>query len=89
MFNLKVLGVAAILSSAIVSPVLAQQAWDAEEPGNYAFFHPNAGLGGPSSRPAEAMASVRTGRLYAAMPARHYAHKSTKHYARVQGSLVR
>src|SRR5260370_33987092 len=46
------LGVAAILSTAIATPVLAQAA--IQEPGAYAFSHPNADLGiasAPSPRP--------------------------------------
>ena len=53
----KFLGSAAILSAFIATPALAQHM--IEEPGLYAFYHPNGDLGIGSTRPAEAMASVR------------------------------
>ena len=56
MFNL--LGSAAILSAFIATPALAQHM--IEEPGLFAFYHPNGDLGIGSVRPAaDAMASVR------------------------------
>ncbi len=54
----KFLGSAAILSAFIATPALAQHM--IEEPGLYAFYHPNGDLGIGSARPAEdGMASVR------------------------------
>jgi hypothetical protein len=55
------LATAAILSMATAAPVFAQAA--IEEPGAYAFYHPNGdpGTGGPgagSSRSMESMASL-------------------------------
>jgi hypothetical protein len=50
-------GAIAALSTMIATPVLAQAA--IQEPGVYAFYHPNASLGLESARPAtEAMASL-------------------------------
>ena len=56
MIRLKFLGAAAILSAFIATPALAQHMID--EPGMYAFYHPNADLGIGSTRPAaDAIAS--------------------------------
>jgi hypothetical protein len=84
MTNFKLLGVAAVLSAAIASPVLAQSA--IQEPGAYAFYHPNGdlGIGSSASGSTGAMASARTSKSYASAPAKHYARSSTKHYARAQ-----
>jgi hypothetical protein len=50
-------GTAAILSALSSSPAMAQHMID--EPGLFAFFHPNGDLGIASTRsPADAMASV-------------------------------
>jgi hypothetical protein len=46
---------ALILTAAVATPVAAQEA--IQEPGNYAFYHPNGDLRIGSSRPADAMAS--------------------------------
>jgi hypothetical protein len=47
---------ALILTAAVATPVAAQEA--IQEPGNYAFYHPNGDvLNSGSSRPADAMAS--------------------------------
>jgi hypothetical protein len=60
MTRLKFLGAAAVLSAMIATPALAERMID--EPGMYAFYHPNGDLGIGSARPAsEAMASVRGG----------------------------
>jgi len=58
MTRLKFLGAAAVLSALIATPALAERMID--EPGMYAFYHPNGDLGIGSTRPAEAMASVRS-----------------------------
>jgi hypothetical protein len=58
MTQFKFLGAVAILSALVATPALAEHMID--EPGMYAFYHPNADLGIGSSRPAaDAMASVR------------------------------
>jgi hypothetical protein len=57
MTTFKLFGAALILSAAVAAPVAAQQA--IQEPGAYAFYHPNADvLNAGSSRPADAMASL-------------------------------
>jgi hypothetical protein len=56
MTTFKLLGAALILAASVATPVAAQEV--IQEPGNYAFYHPNADLlHAGSSRPAEAMAS--------------------------------
>src|ERR1700726_269905 len=74
MTNFKLLSLAAILSTAIVTPVFAQQAVD--EPGMQAFYQ-SLGVGSHDSPTASAMASARGS--YASAPAKHI---SAKHYAR-------
>jgi hypothetical protein len=66
MTNFKLLSAAAILSTAIVTPVFAQQAVD--EPGMQAFYQ-SLGVGSQSSATARAMASARGG-PYASAPAK-------------------
>jgi hypothetical protein len=73
MTNFKLLSVAAILSTAIVTPVFAQQA--VQEPGNAAFYQ-SLGVGSHDGLTADAMASIRSG-MYASAPARRV---STKRY---------
>ncbi|SHL09303.1 hypothetical protein SAMN05444159_4973 [Bradyrhizobium lablabi] len=54
------LAAAAILSAATATQVFAQAA--IQEPGVYAFYHPNADvLNAGAARPADAMASVNGG----------------------------
>jgi hypothetical protein len=72
MTNFKLLSVAAILSTAIVTPVFAQQA--VQEPGNAAFYQ-SLGVGSHDGLTANAMASTRG--LYASAPVRRV---STKRY---------
>jgi hypothetical protein len=60
MTSYKLLAAAVILSAATATPALAQRM--IEEPGAYAFYHPNADLGIGSARPATdamAMAPLR------------------------------
>jgi hypothetical protein len=71
MTNFKLLSVAAILSTAIVTPVFAQQAVD--EPGMQAFYQ-SLGVGSQSSATASAMASARGG-SYASVPAKRISAK--------------
>jgi hypothetical protein len=73
MTNFKLLSVGAILSTAIVTPVFAQQAVD--EPGLQAFYQ-SLGVGSRSSTTARAMASARNG-SNASVPVKRI---STKHY---------
>jgi hypothetical protein len=57
MTRFNVFGTAAILSALSASPAMAQRMID--EPGLFAFFHPNGDLGIASTKsPADAMASV-------------------------------
>src|SRR5258708_3101612 len=76
MTNFKLLSVAAILSTAIATPGMAQQA--VQEPGLQAFYQ-SLGVGSQSSATAGAMASIRSS--YASAPAKHYARMSAKHHA--------
>jgi hypothetical protein len=57
MTSFKFLGAVALLSAFIATPAFAERMID--EPGMYAFYHPNDDLGIGSARPADAMASVR------------------------------
>ena len=74
MTNFKLFGVAAILSTMIVTPGIAQEA--VQEPGLQAFYQ-SLGVGSASSATAGAMASARSG-PYASAPAKRL---SAKHYA--------
>jgi hypothetical protein len=76
MTTFKLFGAALILSAAAAAPVAAQQA--IQEPGAYAFYHPNADLGIGSTRPADAMASqnFRSGGDVAAMQLAVKPHKT-------------
>jgi hypothetical protein len=56
MTKYRLLAATILVSAATATPVLAQPVID--EPGAYAFYHPNGDLGLGSSRPADAMASV-------------------------------
>jgi hypothetical protein len=76
MTNFKLLGVAVILSTAIATPVFAQQAVD--EPGLQAFYQ-SLGVGSQSNATASAMASTRSG-SNASVPVKRI---STKHYTSV------
>jgi hypothetical protein len=55
MTRYKFLGAIALLSAVIATPALAENMID--EPGMYAFYHPNGDLGIGSTRPANAMAA--------------------------------
>jgi hypothetical protein len=57
MTTFKLFSAVLILSAAVAAPVAAQEA--IQEPGNYAFYHPNADvLNAGSARPADALASL-------------------------------
>ena len=73
----KLLSVAAILSTAIVTPVFAQQAVD--EPGLQAFYQ-SLGVGSYDSATGSAMASARGG-SYASAPVKRISakHSSNAH----------
>ena len=77
MTNLKLLSVAAILSTATVTPVFAQQAVD--EPGLQAFYQ-SLGVGSHDSATGSAMASARGG-SYASAPVKRISakHSSNAH----------
>src|SRR5258708_15354208 len=64
MTNFKLLGMAAILSTMIVTPGIAHEA--VQEPGLQAFYQ-SLGAGSPSNATASAMASARSG-SYARAP---------------------
>jgi hypothetical protein len=74
MTNFKLLSMAAIFSTMIATPGIAQEA--VQEPGLRAF-NQSLRVGSPSSATASAMASARSG-SYASAPVRRTA---TKHYA--------
>jgi hypothetical protein len=74
MTKFKLLSVAAVLSVAIATPVVAQEA--VQEPGLQAFYQ-SLGVGSHSSATASAMASARRG-LYMSVPVKRV---SAKHYA--------
>jgi hypothetical protein len=77
MTNFKLLGMAAILSTMIVRPGIAQEA--VQEPGLQAFYQ-SLGVGSASSATGSAMASARSG-SYASAPAKRL---SAKHYAKAR-----
>jgi hypothetical protein len=85
MTRFKLLGVAAILSTVIATPVLAQDPLQAEEPGLWSFYHPGGDSGGTTA----AMASVRSSGSYASAPAKHVARASAKQVARAQAAATR
>lgn len=66
MIRFKFLAAAAILSALSATPALAQHMVD--EPGMFAFYHPNGDLGIASTRPpADAMAVMQGDRSMARM----------------------
>ena len=78
MTKFKLLSVAAILSTVIATPVLAQQA--VQEPGEQAFYQ-SLGVGSVANRPADALASVGSVGLSVNARAKRYSRASSKHYA--------
>ena len=78
MTKFKLLSVAAILSAAITTPVIAQQA--VQEPGEQAFYQ-SLGVGSGTSGTVNALASVGGVGLSVSAPAKRYTHGSSKHYA--------
>jgi hypothetical protein len=79
MTRFKLLSVAAILSTVIATPGIAQQA--VQEPGLRAFYQ-SLGVGSARSGTASAIASLRSSGSYASTLAKHNARTSPKHYAR-------
>jgi hypothetical protein len=75
MTNFKLLSVAAILSAAIATPVVAQEA--VQKAGLQAFYQ-SPGVGSQHRSTTSAMASTRSG-AYASAPAKR---KSAKNHAR-------
>jgi hypothetical protein len=75
MTKFKLLGVAAVLSVTIATPVVAQQA--VQEPGLQAFYE-SLGVGSQSSAAANAMASTRSG-LYMSAPVKRVSGKHDAH----------
>jgi hypothetical protein len=78
MTKFKFLSLAAILSTVIATPVIAQQA--VQEPGAQAFYQ-SLGVGSGANRTADALASVGGVGLSVSAPAKHYSRASSKHYA--------
>jgi hypothetical protein len=78
MTKFKLLSVAAILSTVIATPGIAQQA--VQEPGMRAFYQ-SLGVGSGTSATASAMAFARRSGSYASAPAKHHARASAKRYA--------
>jgi hypothetical protein len=88
MTEFKFFSAALIVSAAIATPALAgamQVAEVIQEPGLYAFYHPNGDLGLGMSRPADAMAQSLRGGVVSAIkmsvrrqPVSHAS--SVKHY---------
>ena len=77
MTKFKLLAVAAILSTAVATPGIAQQA--VQEPGAQAFYE-SLGVGSHDRATMSAMASARGG-SYAMIPAKHILAKHrTKHH---------
>jgi hypothetical protein len=82
MTNFKLIATAVVLSAAIAAPSFAQEA--IQEPGSYAFYHPNADLtaGARVGASSNAMASVRGNDAMASAPIRRVARSSAKTDAR-------
>jgi len=82
MTNFKLIAAAVVLSAAIAAPSFAQEV--IQEPGSYAFYHPNADLtaGARPGASSNAMASVRTNSAMASAPIKHVARSSAKTDAR-------
>ena len=87
MGKFKLLNAAAILSSVIATPVLAQAV--IQEPGAYAFYRPNGDLSigytlsGPRETPDVVRGAVGTAVTQAsARNSRWYAHASAKRHSR-------
>lgn len=79
MTRFKLIGVAAILSAALATPVLAQQA--VQEPGLQAFYG-SIGVGSANVGTANALASAGNANLSVGTPARHHTRASSRQDAR-------
>lgn len=86
MLNYKIFGAALLVSAGIATPALAESIQLAEviqEPGAYAFYHPNGDLGIGSSRPADALAQMRgdvTGMRMSVKRPHTHRTSTSKHY---------
>ena len=85
MTKFKLFGAALIVSAAIATPALAERLEVIQEPGLYAFYHPNGDLSLGASRPTEAMAQSSRGGDVAGMRTSVRRHpvshaSSIKHY---------
>jgi hypothetical protein len=82
MTNFKLMAAAVVLSATIAAPSFAQEV--IQEPGSYAFYHPNADLtaGARAGGTSNAMASVRSNSATANVATRHVARSSAKTDAR-------
>jgi hypothetical protein len=75
MTTFKLFSAALILTAAVATPVAAQQV--IQEPGNYAFYHPNGDvLNAGSTRSADALASQRSGGDFAGLHMAAKPHKT-------------
>jgi len=84
MTRFKLVSAALMLSVAMATPVVAQEA--IQEPGNYAFFHPDGDLlhaGGSASSASDAMAMVPPagGRMARHHMSRHIVAKRADRYS--------
>ncbi len=75
MTRFKLLGVAALLSTVIAMPAIAQQA--VQEPGEQAFYQ-SLGVGSDSGRSASALASVGGVGLSVDAPARRHVRAASR-----------
>ena len=82
MTTFKLIAVAVVLTPTLATPTFAQEV--IQEPGAYAFYHPNADLtaGARAGASANAFASVRSNSAMSSTPTRHVARASAKTDAR-------
>jgi hypothetical protein len=78
MTRFKLLSVAALLSTVIAMPAIAQQA--VQEPGEQAFYQ-SLGVGSGSGGTANVLASVRSVGLSVSAPAKPHVRETSKHYS--------
>jgi hypothetical protein len=82
MTNFKLIAAAVVLSAAVAAPSFAQEV--IQEPGAYAFYHPNADLtaGARAGASSNAFASARSNNAMASIGTRHVARAAGKTDAR-------
>ena len=82
MTRFKLVGAALVLAAFVAVPVSAQQA--VQEPGAYAFYHPNGDVlnaGGPRPAPASGFTQPADSMAQMQMTVRpHRTHHATRHY---------